>query len=245
MLGGAVRPVETTLAGCYPVATETPDTIAGLMATMAGYGAAGIKVTSSGDFARDTGRLRACRAALGDGTPLIVDLYGCAPDVATLLPHAGAWGALGMAWVEDPFGFDDLDELAALAAGLDYPVGVGDEQSGLSHFRNLIDYGRIGVVRLDATTCGGVTGFRRIAAHSPPLEGCRYPATSSIISTPSWPHSSPTGGWSSCCRKPALTPRISCSRGISAGTRADSSRAAEPASAWSGTRPRCTAFGSD
>ena len=69
---GAIRPVTTTLAGCYPVATETPDTIASLMATMAGYGAAGIKVTSSGDFARDTERLRTCRAALGTGTPLIV-----------------------------------------------------------------------------------------------------------------------------------------------------------------------------
>lgn len=163
-LGGAIRPVTTTLAGCYPVAAETPDTIASLMATMAGYGAAGIKVTSSGDFARDTERLRTCRAALGDDTPLIVDLYGCAPDAATLLPHAKAWGELGMGWVEDPFGFDDFDQLAALAAGLDYPVGVGDEQSGLAHFRNLIDHGRIGVVRLDATTCGGVTGFRRIAA---------------------------------------------------------------------------------
>jgi len=163
-LGGAIGPVETTLAGCYPVTTETPVTIESLMGTMAAYGAAGIKVTSSGDFARDTERLRACRAALGDGPPLIVDLYGCVPDAPSLLPHARAWGALGMGWLEDPFRFDDLEDLAALAAGIDYPVGVGDEQSGLAHFRHLIDHGRIGVVRLDATTCGGVTGFRRIAA---------------------------------------------------------------------------------
>ena len=163
-LGGALHPVETTLAGCYPVTSETPDSMTALMATMAAYGAAGIKVTSSGDFARDTDRLRICRAALRDSTPLIIDLYGCVPDAASLLPHARAWGELGMAWLEDPFRFDDFEDLAALAAGLDYPVGVGDEQSGLAHFRHLIDYGRIGIVRLDATTCGGVTGFRRIAA---------------------------------------------------------------------------------
>jgi L-alanine-DL-glutamate epimerase-like enolase superfamily enzyme len=163
-LGGTIRPVETTLAGCYPVASETPETIAALMATMASYGSAGIKVTSSGDFAHDTGRLRTCRKALGEGTPLIVDLYSCAPDARTLLPHARDWGALGMGWLEDPFGFDDFDQLALLADGLDYPVGVGDEQAGLSHFRNLIDHGHIRVVRLDATTCGGVSGFRRIAA---------------------------------------------------------------------------------
>lgn len=162
-LGGRIRPVETTLAGCYPVAAETPESIAALMATMARYRASGVKVTSSGDFRRDTERLRICRSALGDGTPLIIDLYNCAPNAATFLPYARQWGELGMGWVEDPFGFDDMDELMALAAGLDYPVGVGDEQAGLSHFRNLIRYGRIGVVRLDATTCGGITGFRRIA----------------------------------------------------------------------------------
>lgn len=162
-LGGAIHPISTTLAGCYPVASETPDTIASLMATMAGYGSAGIKVTSSGDFARDTKRLQICRAALGNGTPLIVDVYCSAPSAAALIPFARQWADFGMSWVEDPFGFDDFDELSALAAALPYRVGVGDEQAGLSHFANLIRHGHIGVVRLDATTCGGVTGFLSIA----------------------------------------------------------------------------------
>ncbi len=162
-LGGAIHPITTTLAGCYPVASETPDTIASLMATMLAYGSAGIKVTSSGDFAHDTKRLKACRAALGNGTPLIVDVYCCAPSAAALIPFAQQWADFGMGWVEDPFGFDDFDEVAALAAAIPYPVGVGDEQAGLAHFSNLIRHGRIGVVRLDATSCGGVTGFLRIA----------------------------------------------------------------------------------
>jgi L-alanine-DL-glutamate epimerase-like enolase superfamily enzyme len=163
-LGGKVEPVETTLAGCYPVAAETPESIAELMATMAAYGAAGIKVTASGDLAHDTERLRDARRALGgDGPPLIIDLYSSVSDAKTLLPHALVWGELNMGWLEDPFGFDDFDELAKLAAPLSYPVGVGDEQAGLSHFSNLITHGRIGVVRLDATTCGGVTGLLRIA----------------------------------------------------------------------------------
>lgn len=162
-LGGKVQPVEATLAGCYPVATETSDTIAALMATMLAYGAAGIKVTGSGDLAHDTDRLRAARTALGDGPPLIIDLYSSVPDAATVLPHALQWAEFNMGWLEDPFGFDDFDELAALAAPLPYPVGVGDEQAGLAHFSNLMTHGKIRVVRLDATTCGGVTGFLRIA----------------------------------------------------------------------------------
>jgi L-alanine-DL-glutamate epimerase-like enolase superfamily enzyme len=162
-LGGQPTPVKATLAGCYPVADETERTIAVLMAEMARYGASGVKVTGSGDLRRDTLRLGWCRAELPAETPLIVDLYNSAPPAKELIPTAKAWAEYGMGWLEDPYAFDEYGELAALADGLSYPVGVGDEQAGLAHFRNLIDFGHIGVVRLDATTCGGVTGFMRIA----------------------------------------------------------------------------------
>lgn len=162
-LGGSIVPVRTTLAGCYPVADETPETFSLLMARMDSFRAAGVKLTGSGDLARDTERLHQSRLALSGGTPLIIDLYNNAPEPATLLPFARQWTEFGMGWLEDPYGFDDFADLATLAAGLPYPVGAGDEQAGLSHFRNLVDFAHVGVVRLDATTCGGVTGFRRIA----------------------------------------------------------------------------------
>jgi L-alanine-DL-glutamate epimerase-like enolase superfamily enzyme len=162
-LGGRIRPVPTTLAGCYPLAGETPASLTALMQQMAKFPSAGIKLTGSGDYRRDTERLRICREALGNGPPLIIDLYGASTDARTLIPFALQWAPLNMGWLEDPFGFDALDDLAELAAALPYPVGVGDEQSGLQHFANLVRHGRIGVVRLDATTCGGVTGFLRIA----------------------------------------------------------------------------------
>lgn len=162
-LGGGVRPIPTTLAGCYPLANETEEGLAALMRRMAALPSAGIKVTSSGDYARDTLRLKTCREALGDTPPLIIDLYGTVPDADALIPYARRWVEFGMGWLEDPFGFDAFDDLAQLVEAVPYPVGVGDEQAGLQHFYNLMQYGRIGVVRLDATTCGGVTGFLRIS----------------------------------------------------------------------------------
>jgi L-alanine-DL-glutamate epimerase-like enolase superfamily enzyme len=81
-----------------------------------------------------------------------------------LLPYARRWAEYGMGWLEDPYGFDELTALATLARELPYPLGVGDEQAGLAHFRNLMEFGNVRVVRLDATACGGVTGFRRIAS---------------------------------------------------------------------------------
>jgi D-arabinonate dehydratase len=163
-LGGQPRPVAVTLAGCYPTQDETADSIAELMSMMERYGAAGIKLTASSDYEHDTERLRTCRNALKTDTPLIIDLYAQVPDVETLLPWAEQWAEFNMLWLEDPFWFDEFEAMATLSRRLPYHVGVGDEQSGVDHFRNLIEHAGVGIVRLDATVCGGVTGFRAIAA---------------------------------------------------------------------------------
>lgn len=161
--GGQVRPIQVTLAGCYPTADETPESLTALMQHMASYGAAGIKVTSSADYARDTARLAICRKAIPDGPPLVNDLYCMAQDIPALIEKARRWTDFNLLWLEDPLPFDDIDGVAAIADALPYPVGVGDEQAGLLHFKRLIEHGNIGVLRLDATVCGGVRAFVRIA----------------------------------------------------------------------------------
>ncbi len=162
-LGGTIRPIPTTLAGCYPLSDQSEEGLEALVRRMAMLPITGIKVTSSGNYDWDTVRLKTCRKVLDESLPLIIDLYCAAADAETLIPHARRWAEFGMGWLEDPFGFDAFDDLAQLAVALPYPVGVGDEQAGLQHFDNMMRYGRIGVVRLDATTCGGVTGFLQIA----------------------------------------------------------------------------------
>jgi L-alanine-DL-glutamate epimerase-like enolase superfamily enzyme len=164
LLGAQLRPVPVTMAGCYPTKDETPASITELMMAMAAFKASAIKITGSGDLERDSRRLVDCTRALGDGTPLIIDLYGSVSSADELLRYAKGWADLDMAWLEDPFRFDNLTELALLTSELPYPVGAGDEQSGLENFRNLVRFAGVRVVRLDATTCGGVTGFRRISS---------------------------------------------------------------------------------
>ncbi len=163
-LGGQIKTIPTTLAGCYPVADETPESLRDQMHHMAStYQPAGIKITSSADFARDTERLRICREAIPDGPPLLNDLYCTAKDAESLLVEAQKWGEYNMLWLEDPFPFDDFENMAKLADALPYPVGTGDEQSGSRHFTRLMDQGRVDVIRLDATVCGGVRAFIEIA----------------------------------------------------------------------------------
>lgn len=162
-LGGGLRPIPTLLVGGYPLPDETPEKLAEDMRKLASYQPAGIKIGSSSDYARDTQRLAICRSAIPEPIPLMIDLYWAAQDAPSLLQEARGWADFNVGWLEDPFLFDDFENIAALAAGLPFPVAVGDEQSGVRHFRRLMDDGKIGVVRLDATVCGGVRTFLEIA----------------------------------------------------------------------------------
>ncbi len=163
-LGGQVKNTTTMLVGGYPMPDETSATLAAEMRAMSAYRPAGVKIGSSSDYAKDTRRLAAGREALPEGTPLMIDLHWNAPNAEAVLAHAREWDRFNMGWIEDPFGFDDFENIARLADGLSFPVAVGDEQSGVRHFRRLMDDGHIGVVRLDATVCGGVRAFMTIAA---------------------------------------------------------------------------------
>jgi L-alanine-DL-glutamate epimerase-like enolase superfamily enzyme len=163
LLGGKQAAVPCLMVGGYPSPDETLESLSDEMKQMAKLSFAGVKIGSSGNFEQDTRRLAACRDASPGGPPLMIDLYWQCDRGEDLLKHALNWIPFRMGWIEDPVGFDDFRSSALLAAQLPYPVAIGDEQCGLRHFERLMDDGGVGVVRLDATVCGGITGFREIA----------------------------------------------------------------------------------
>jgi len=162
-LGGGPRRVPALSVGGYPSPDETAASLAAQVAMMLDDGPAGIKIASCSDYARDTPRLRVCRAAMPDDLPLMIDLHWGARDAAALLPEARVWEGLRLGWIEDPVAFDDVESMAQLADQLASPIAVGDEQSGHRHILRLMDEGRIDVLRLDATACGGVRAFVALA----------------------------------------------------------------------------------
>lgn len=161
--GCTARPVPCVLVGGYPLPDESRASLVSEMELLSEFQPAGIKIGSCGDPARDTQRLACCREAMPGGPPLMIDLYWQVGAVDAWVDHAARWADFGMGWIEDPVAFDDYGGAAFLAGKLPYPVAIGDEQCGLRHFERLMDHGRVGVIRLDATVCGGVTGFRAIA----------------------------------------------------------------------------------
>ncbi len=162
-LGGSLKEIPVMQVGGYPSPEETRESLSQQIQEMAAHKPNGIKIASCSDHAHDTERLKICREAIPDGTPLMIDLHWNGGDADSLLKESRKWEAFNMGWVEDPFAFDDFENLAKLADELSYPVAVGDEQSGVRHFRRLIEQGRIDIVRLDPHVCGGIRAFREIA----------------------------------------------------------------------------------
>ncbi len=162
-LGGSRRAVPATIVGGYPTTDETPESLQAEMNTYAKYAPAGVKIASSADLRRDTVRLKACRERLPEDIPLMIDCYWSFDSAKDVVAEARKWQDFNMGWIEDPLAFDDYSGIKQLVEALGFPVAVGDEQSGLRAFERLLRTG-LQVLRLDATVCGGVRAFMKIAA---------------------------------------------------------------------------------
>ncbi|HET7340143.1 MAG TPA: enolase C-terminal domain-like protein [Methylomirabilota bacterium] len=115
--------------------------------------------------ADDPARVRAAREAIGPRTELFVDANGaCSRQQALAL--AERFAAEGVTWFEEPVSSDDLDGLRLLRdrapAGMD--IAAGEYGYDESYFRRMLDAGAVDVLQADATRCGGITGFLRVAA---------------------------------------------------------------------------------
>lgn len=113
----------------------------------------------------DLGRARAAREAIGPTAGLMVDANG-AYDRKEALLFATAYSDLGISWFEEPVSSDDLDGLRLLRdrgpAGMD--ITAGEYGYDAFYFRRMLAAGAVDVLQVDATRCGGITGYLRAAA---------------------------------------------------------------------------------
>jgi L-alanine-DL-glutamate epimerase-like enolase superfamily enzyme len=73
---------------------------------------------------------------------------------------------LHLGWIEDLVPPGDAQVVAAIRERSGTPVAMGDEQGGAYHPRALLDAGAVDVLRVDATTNGGITGLRQTLAQA-------------------------------------------------------------------------------
>jgi L-alanine-DL-glutamate epimerase-like enolase superfamily enzyme len=130
----------------------------------AGVGAVKIKVGESWGACegRDLERTAVVRRLIGDRA-LFVDANG-GYSVAQAVRMGAQYDDLGVTWFEEPVSSDDLAGLRAVRAAVRADVAAGEYGFDPFHFRGLLEAEAVDCLQVDATRCGGVTGFLGAAA---------------------------------------------------------------------------------
>ena len=105
---------------------------------------------------RDLDRVRQLRDLAGDDVELMVDANG-GYTVGQARRIGAALDDLGVIWFEEPVSSDDLDGLNVVRDAVRCDVAAGEYVSDLYDARHLA--GVVDCLQLDATRCGGYTGW--------------------------------------------------------------------------------------
>jgi len=101
--------------------------------------------------------------ALGSDINLMVD-FNQGLDFAEALQRCHAIDDLGLAWIEEPIVYDNLDGYARLAADLKTPIQIGENFYGPRDLHKALQRQACDLVMPDFMRIGGVTGWLRAAA---------------------------------------------------------------------------------
>ena len=115
------------------------------------------------DRETDIALVREARAGLGPTNDLMIDA-GLVYDAKTAIQRARSFEQYDPFWFEEPLLPDDYEGYAKLAAATSLRIAAGEEESERKSFLQLMDVGKIDVVQVDLTRCGGFTEAIKIAA---------------------------------------------------------------------------------
>ena len=107
--------------------------------------------------------VREARNGLGPDLDLMIDA-GLVYDAKTAIQRAQAFEEFNPFWFEEPLMPDDYEGYARLSSATSLRIAAGEEESERKSFLQLMDVGKIDVVQVDLTRCGGFTEAMKIAA---------------------------------------------------------------------------------
>ena len=154
-------------SGGYYLDGKTP---AKLGEELAGYVSKGFKAvkmkTGRLSPADEEARIAAARDAIGPDVYLMLDANNAWSDLPTAMEYMRRFEAYDPYWIEEPFSPDAIDLHARLAQRTSVTVATGEIEVGRWRFRELIDAGGAEILQTDAAVCGGISEWRKIAAHA-------------------------------------------------------------------------------
>lgn len=111
----------------------------------------------------DLATLEAVRKAVGDDMSLMID-FNQGLNLAEALERCHMIDDHGLAWMEEPIVYDNLDGYAQLAAELKTPLQIGENFYGPREMHKALQKKACDLVMPDFMRIGGVTGWLRSAA---------------------------------------------------------------------------------
>ena len=154
-------------SGGYYLDGKTP---AHLGEELAGYVSQGFKAvkmkTGRLSPGEEEARIAAARDAVGPDVYLMLDANNAWADLTPALEYMRRFEPYNPYWIEEPFSPDAIDLHARLAERTTITVATGEVEVGRWRFRELIDAGAAEILQADAAVCGGISEWRKIAAHA-------------------------------------------------------------------------------
>ena len=163
LLGGSVGPVKSYNSNGLWL--RPPEAVAAEAIELRDEGGfTGLKLRLGRERVRDDlATIAAVRNAVGDDMHLMVD-FNQGLDLAEALQRCHGIDDLGLAWIEEPIVYDNLDGLAQLAAELKTPIQIGENFYGPRELHKALQKKACDLVMPDFMRIGGVTGWVRAAA---------------------------------------------------------------------------------
>jgi mandelate racemase len=114
-------------------------------------------------IADDLATIEAVRRAVGEDMALMVD-FNQGLHLGEALERCHAIDDLGLAWIEEPIVYDNLEGYARLTAELKTPIQIGENFYGPRALYTALQMKACDYVMPDFMRIGGVTGWLRAAA---------------------------------------------------------------------------------